>query len=165
MPGGGPGTGLFHQPADRAGPGQGHGAQPQNPRGRDTDPGLPGGSDAGLGPAPAAVLKAGRGRLALVWYAAKNGHWQPQSEPQVVVIDEFAERIEQPILVCGELDGDERHTLAKKRKLVHLASPAQSVRRPSFLAELAWERWKQGKTSEVVSLAPIYLHVVESIPT
>ena len=113
----------------------------------------------------AAVLKAGRGRLALVWYAARNGHWQPQSEPQVVLIDEFAEKIEEPILVCGELSGEERHTLAKKRKLVHLASPAQSARRPSFLAEMAWERWKTGKTAEVVSLAPIYLHIAEIIPS
>jgi len=113
----------------------------------------------------AAVLKAGRGRMALVWYAAKNGHWLPQSEPQVVLIDEFANGIDKPILVCGELSGEERHALAKKRKLVSLASPAQSVRRPSFLAEMAWERWKMGKTSEVVSLSPIYLHIAEAIPS
>jgi len=113
----------------------------------------------------AAVLQAGRGRLALVWYAAQRGHWQPQSEPKVVLIDEFAEGIEQPTLVCGELNAEERQILAKKRKLIHLASPAQSVRRASFLAEMAWERWKAGKTSEVVSLSPIYLHIAESIPS
>ncbi len=113
----------------------------------------------------AAVLQAGRGRLALVWYAAHNGHWQAQSEPSVVKIEEFAEGIENPTVVCGELSAEERHLLAKKRKLVHLCSPAQSARRASFLAEMAWERWKAGKTAEVVSLAPIYVHIAESIPS
>lgn len=113
----------------------------------------------------AAVLQAGRGRLALVWYDPKNGHWEARGEPQVSNAEELAEQIEQPSLVCGELNADERHTLSKKRKLIHLCSPAQCARRPSLLAELAWERWKAGKTAEVISLAPIYLHVSEAIPS
>jgi tRNA threonylcarbamoyladenosine biosynthesis protein TsaB len=113
----------------------------------------------------AALLQAGRGRLALAWYAAKNGHWQAQGEPVVTSAEALLEQIEQPTWVCGELSGDERHLLSKKRKLIHLASPAQSVRRPSFLGEMAWDSWKAGKTAEVVSLAPIYLHIAEAIPS
>lgn len=112
----------------------------------------------------AAVLQAGRGRLALVQYEAKNGHWIAQSEPLVTTASELFEKIDQPTIVCGELSPDERALLGKKRRLIHLASPAQCTRRPSFLAEMAWERWKAGKTAEVVSLAPIYLHVAEAIP-
>lgn len=113
----------------------------------------------------AALLQAGRNRLAIVWYAAKNGRWQAQGEPQVTNAKALFEQIEQPTWVCGELTSEERHLFSKKHKLIHLASPAQSVRRPSFLAEMAWENWKAGKTSEVVSLAPIYLHVAEVIPS
>jgi tRNA threonylcarbamoyladenosine biosynthesis protein TsaB len=112
----------------------------------------------------AAILQAGRGRLALVWYAEVKGHWVAQGDPQVTSAEALLEKIEQPTLVCGELSSEERALLSKKRKLIHLASPAQCTRRPSFLAEMAWERWKGGKTSEVVSLAPIYLHVAEAIP-
>jgi len=112
----------------------------------------------------AAVLQAGRGRLAVVWYKAEKGRWQASSEPAVTSAAALLEQIEQPTLICGEMSSDERHLLAKKRKLVHLASPAQCARRPSFLAELAWEQWKAGKIAEVVSLAPIYLHIAEAIP-
>jgi len=112
----------------------------------------------------ATVLQAGRGRLALAWYAAEHGRWEPDGEAQVTTAEALFEQIEKPVWICGELSGEERHLFAKKRKLAHLASPAQSVRRPSFLAELAWEKWKAGKTAEIVSLAPIYLHIAEAIP-
>ena len=36
---------------------------------------------------------------------------------------------------------------------------AQSLRRPSILAELAWKRWQTGEVDDAASLAPIYLHV------
>jgi len=110
----------------------------------------------------AALLQAGRGRLALVWYKAVKGRWKAQGDAQIIHAEELAEQIEQPTLVCGELTAEERHILSRKRKLALLASPA---RRPSFLAELAWERWKAGKTDEVIGLAPIYLHVAEVIPS
>jgi tRNA threonylcarbamoyladenosine biosynthesis protein TsaB len=113
----------------------------------------------------AALLQAGRGRLALVWYKTVKGRWKAQGDAQIIHAEELAEKIEQPTLVCGELTNEERHILARKRKLALLASPAQCARRPSFLAELAWERWKAGMTDEVVSLAPIYLHVAEVIPS
>ena len=72
--------------------------------------------------------------------------------------------IHSPTLVCGELTEEERAILARKRKNVLLATPAQSMRRPSFLAELAWKRWKAGQVDDPVTLAPIYLHIGEPIP-
>ncbi len=72
--------------------------------------------------------------------------------------------IHKPTLVVGELTADERQVLARKRVNVILPSPAQSLRRPSYLAELAWKRWQAGQVDEVIALAPIYLHVAEAIP-
>ncbi|MDD5370218.1 MAG: tRNA (adenosine(37)-N6)-threonylcarbamoyltransferase complex dimerization subunit type 1 TsaB [Anaerolineaceae bacterium] len=112
----------------------------------------------------ATVLQAGRGRLALGWYFAKGSHWQPKGELQVVRIEELADQIVTPTLVCGELEAGERQLLARKRKLVLLASPAQSLRRPAILAELAWKRWRSGKVDDPVALAPIYVHMAEAIP-
>jgi tRNA threonylcarbamoyladenosine biosynthesis protein TsaB len=113
----------------------------------------------------AAVLQAGRGRLALSWYEAGKNGWQPKGNPQVTTADELAEGIQKPTIVCGELTADERQRLARKRVNVVLPSPAACVRRPAVLAELAWARWQAGVLDDAASLAPIYLHVTDPIPS
>lgn len=110
----------------------------------------------------AAVLHAGRGRLAVGWYAAVDGVWQLQEGPQVMTVEELAGQIRKPTLVCGELDKASRQLLGRKYRNVVLVSPAGALRRPAYLAELAWKRWRAGNTDDVASLSPIYLHVVES---
>lgn len=107
----------------------------------------------------AAVLHAGRGRVAVGWYQAGENGWQTQGPARTMTVDELTESILHPALVVGELNAEERQRLARKRVNVHLASPAQSVRRPALLAELAWARWQAGQVDEAASLAPIYLHV------
>jgi tRNA threonylcarbamoyladenosine biosynthesis protein TsaB len=114
----------------------------------------------------AAVLTAGRGRLGLVWYHNQQGQWVAQGEPKAITVAELSAGIRKPTLVAGELSAEERQLLARKRVNVHLASPAQSLRRPSYLAELAWKRLQAGQTDEVIALAPIYLQPAtgEAIP-
>ena len=112
----------------------------------------------------AAVLRAGRGRLATGWYQAVEGAWQSTKKIEVLTAQELAQRIQTPTQVCGELSEEERRVLSRKRKTVLLASPAQSVRRPAFLAELAWSRWQAGLVDEPATLAPLYLHYNEPIP-
>ncbi len=112
----------------------------------------------------AAILQAGRGRLAVIWYEASGSAWKAQGEAQITRAEELAQQIRRPTLVAGELNAEERQILSRKRKNVILASPAQSLRRPAVLAELAWRRWQAGQVDEVIALAPIYLHVAEPIP-
>jgi tRNA threonylcarbamoyladenosine biosynthesis protein TsaB len=112
----------------------------------------------------AAVLQAGRGRLALSWYHAESDQWKSDGTSKVTTADELAETIEHPTIVAGELNADERQRLARKKVNVHLAAPSACVRRPAILAELAFARWQAGETNDAASLAPIYLHVGESIP-
>ncbi len=112
----------------------------------------------------AAVLQAGRGRLAVGWYHAVEGAWQSDGEPEVLEVEALSRRIQSPTLVCGELTEDERRILARKHKNVILASPAHSMRRPSFLAEIAWRRWLTGRVDDTASLSPVYLHFGEPIP-
>ncbi len=113
----------------------------------------------------AALLKAGRGRLALVWYEVSDGKWKSRGEPQVTTAEELVLKLNKPTLVAGELNADERQVLSRRRKNAIMVSPAQSLRRPSYLAEIAWDRWQRGQVDEVISLAPIYLHVTEAIPS
>lgn len=111
----------------------------------------------------AIVLQAGRGRLALGWYKSSKNGWQARGPARVVTVNALMDEIDHPSLVCGELNSEERQKLSEKAN-VHLASPAQSVRRPAILAELAWARWQDGKIDDEASLGPIYLHFAESIP-
>ena len=112
----------------------------------------------------AAVLQAGRGRLALGWYRPTENGWQAEGPATVTTAQALAEKIRKPVIICGELSADERQRLARRYKNVTLASPAQCVRRPGILAELAWLKWQTGKTDPAASLAPIYLHVAGGIP-
>lgn len=112
----------------------------------------------------AAVLRAGRGRLAIGWYQAENGAWKPTAPVEVLTPTELADRIQAPTQVCGELDEAERRLIGRKRKLVLLASPAHSLRRPGFLAELGWQRWQAGQVDDPATLAPVYLHYNDPIP-
>ena len=112
----------------------------------------------------AALVQAGRGRLALGWYSAGETGWQVDGPVMLTSADELAEEIHKPVIVCGEMSPDERRRLARKFKNVTLASPAQCVRRPGILAELAWQKWQAGKTDPAAALAPIYLHVAGGLP-
>jgi tRNA threonylcarbamoyladenosine biosynthesis protein TsaB len=112
----------------------------------------------------AVVLEAGRGRLAVGWYKSKEQTWQSAGKPDLFTPEAFSRKIRKPTLICGELNEELRKKLGRKRKNVTLASPAESLRRPSFLAELAWERWQDGDVDDPAEIAPYYLQTGESIP-
>ena len=112
----------------------------------------------------AAVLEAGRSRLAVGWYQPQDGVWQPSADPQLLTAAELSKAITAPTLVCGELNEDTRQVLGRKRKNVTLAAPAHSLRRPAYLAELAYARWQAGDTDDPAALAPQYLQTGENIP-
>ena len=110
------------------------------------------------------VLQAGRGRLAVGWYQAEEDAWNPISDTRVLTLQGLADSIQTPTLVCGELTESEREFLASNLENVYLASPAQSLRRPAFLAEIAWNRWQAGEVDDPATLAPIYIHFKDPIP-
>ena len=112
----------------------------------------------------AALLQAGRGRLGVNWYQVEGDNWQPIHKLEVLTVEELIQRVQEPTLVCGELAEDDRQQIKRHSSHIQLASPAQSLRRPAFLAELAWKRWQGGKTDEIAALAPIYLHHKQPIP-
>jgi tRNA threonylcarbamoyladenosine biosynthesis protein TsaB len=110
----------------------------------------------------AAILQAGRTRIALGWYKVEENRWKSDGEIKITTVDALADSIDAPTLVAGELTSEERQRLTRK-KAIRLAPPSLCMRRPAVLAELAWTRWQFGKVDEAASLAPIYLHTAESI--
>jgi tRNA threonylcarbamoyladenosine biosynthesis protein TsaB len=111
-----------------------------------------------------AAIQAGRGRLAAGWYKRSKGGWQAKGPARVLTVQALVEEVQSPALVCAELTAEERQTVAGN-PAIQLVSPAQSVRRPAILAELAWRRWQAGDVDDRAALAPIYLHTAEPIPT
>lgn len=111
----------------------------------------------------AVAIQAGRGRFAVGWYKRSRNGWRAKGSARVLTVEALINEVKSPILLCGELTAQERQALAGKPE-IQLASPAQSVRRPAILAELAWARWQSGDVDDEATLAPIYLHVAEPVP-
>lgn len=109
------------------------------------------------------AIQAGRARLAIGWYKSSKQGWQAKGLARVVPVEELVYEIRTPSIVCGEFTAQDRQRLAKDEVNVKLASPAQSVRRPAVLAELAWARWQRGDVDDEAALAPIYLHMAEPV--
>ncbi|MEA5077167.1 MAG: tRNA (adenosine(37)-N6)-threonylcarbamoyltransferase complex dimerization subunit type 1 TsaB [Anaerolineaceae bacterium] len=112
----------------------------------------------------AAILPAGRSRLAVGWYENKEGRWESLGAATIITAEDLSAQINQPTYICGEFDAEERQTLSRKWKNAVVATPAHCLRHPAMLAELAWKRFQAGEQDEPISLAPIYLHVAEAIP-
>jgi tRNA threonylcarbamoyladenosine biosynthesis protein TsaB len=111
----------------------------------------------------AVAIQAGRGRFAVGWYRRSKSGWRAKGPARILTLDALINEAKSPIIVCGELTAKERETLSGKPE-IQLASPAQSIRRPAVLAELAWARWQAGDVDDDATLAPIYLHVAEPVP-
>jgi tRNA threonylcarbamoyladenosine biosynthesis protein TsaB len=106
-----------------------------------------------------AVVPAGRGRWCTAMYRAQGASgWQRSSDYALVSADDLRASLQEPTFVCGELDP---HLVEALRtgaaEWAVIASPALSMRRAGYLAELAWQRFSAGERDELSSLTPIYL--------
>jgi tRNA threonylcarbamoyladenosine biosynthesis protein TsaB len=111
-----------------------------------------------------AALRAGRGRLALRRYECQDGEWRAQGDYQILTHEQLAATIVQPTWLCGEFEAAERQALSANPN-VQLAAPWLCLRRAGCLAELGWALWQAGQVADPTTLAPIYLHYHEPIPT
>ena len=116
-----------------------------------------------IGEKLAAVLQAGRNRLAVGWYQAVDDRWSQEGEIENLTLEDLIARIDQPYILTGELSREMRQSL-KNQKYIKPVDPAIAMRSPKYLAELAWERWQDGDVDDVLSLKPYYLHKGDPIP-
>lgn len=101
------------------------------------------------------LIRLGRDRYA----TARFGDGAERAEPdRNVTLAEICAEVSQRVLFCGDLDEPTREALRRglgERAL--MPSPAANLRRPAFLAELAWRRLAAGERDDLVTLEPIYL--------
>jgi len=111
----------------------------------------------------AAVLQAGRNRLAVGWYQAEDGSWVADGIVENLTFDELLKKIDQPCILTGEINEEIRQAI-EDHDLIDAASPTLALRSPKYLAELAWNRWQNGNVDNILTLSPTYLHRGDPIP-
>lgn len=110
------------------------------------------------------ILPLGRQRYAYQRYLCQKEEWIAQGEVQVDDLRGIAATITSPVYIVGEMNAEARQILGRKWKTARLAPPAQCLRRPSVLAQLAWERIQKGERHNAAGLAPIYVHTLSNVP-
>lgn len=111
----------------------------------------------------AAVLQAGRNRLAVGWYKAEDGNWEADDPVENLTLDDLLKKIDQPCILTGELNKEIRR-IVEDHDLIEVASPTLALRSPKYLAELAWNKWQDGTVDDILTLSPTYLHKGDPIP-
>jgi tRNA threonylcarbamoyladenosine biosynthesis protein TsaB len=106
-----------------------------------------------------AILQAGRGRICAGHYARRRGRWRRKGSFELTTLEQLCDKVTEPCLFCGELDADDASLVEERLgTIVTVASPAASLRRAAYLAELGWERLNRGDNDDATTLSPIYLH-------
>ena len=111
----------------------------------------------------AAVLQAGRNRLAVGWYKVEDGSWRADGPLENLTLAELLKKIDQPCILSGEIN-EEIRQVVEDHDLIDAASPTLALRSPKYLAELAWNRWQDGSVDDILTLSPTYLHKGDPIP-
>jgi len=104
-----------------------------------------------------AVLQAGRTRICAQPFAWERGAWHATATAVITSWERLLADVHTPTLIAGEVDEAGRAQIAAVPS-VQIATGAVSLRRAGFLAEIAWERLRAGRTDDPRTLAPIYLH-------
>lgn len=106
-----------------------------------------------------AVVQAGRKRICVARYVRHQGRWRRRGPYELTTLAKLCDQIEQKTRFCGELDAqDAEFVRGRVGDLASIASPAASLRRAAFIAELGWERLARGDADDAATLSPIYLH-------
>lgn len=99
------------------------------------------------------IIRLGRER-----FATGQPDQQGVLEPRNVTLAELCAETTGRALFCGDVDANVQADLREKLgKRALFPMPAARIRRPAFLAELAWQRWQAGTVADIATLEPIYL--------
>ena len=106
-----------------------------------------------------AIIQAGRGRTCVALYGRRDATWERLSDYHLATVEELSAEVRVPTLFCGEIDGSLKNELqARLGARAIVASPASSLRRAGYLAEMGWQRLRKGEADDLNSLEPLYLH-------
>ncbi len=104
-----------------------------------------------------AVIQAGRGRLCWADFRWHHRRWHQQGDIALGTREDLVSGVRERTLFCGELYEEEiRSVQDALGPTAVIASPAEGLRRASYLAELAYRRLNRNDTDSP-SVSPVYL--------
>ncbi len=104
------------------------------------------------------LLDAGRGRFSTALFERRGEEWAQTEEPRVIEPADLQTGLARPTLFCGDLrPGQAAELVARWGDLATVATPAGSLRRAGYLAELGWQKLGAGMADDPASLVAVYL--------
>jgi tRNA threonylcarbamoyladenosine biosynthesis protein TsaB len=104
------------------------------------------------------VVQAGRGRLIAAHYDRDQSHWMMVGDYALTIARDLGQNWIKPTHLCGELSASDRESIEQQLgDRVHIASPAASLRRAGYLAEIGWHKIQAGEADDPAKLQPIYV--------
>lgn len=102
------------------------------------------------------VLDAGRRRYATALYEVRAGKYQRVGDIEGLRLEEIVAGIREETLLCGDLR-ELRTEGEMNNPHVRTASPASSLRRAGYLAEMAWRLFQAGQVQDPKQVEAYYL--------
>jgi tRNA A37 threonylcarbamoyladenosine modification protein TsaB len=102
------------------------------------------------------LLDAGRRRYATALYRHQEGNLQRVGPVEGESLPEILEGIDEETLLCGDISESAAGDLWKS-KPIRIASPASSLRRAGYLAEIGWRRYQQGDLQDAARVEALYI--------
>jgi tRNA threonylcarbamoyladenosine biosynthesis protein TsaB len=104
------------------------------------------------------IAEAGRKRVIAGMYRwqEKKG-WQATERPIIETWETLLFHLETSTTFAGEISPEAAKMIRASKKPFYLVPAAASVRRAGFLAEIGWQRIRQGMVDDAESLSPNYL--------
>ena len=101
--------------------------------------------------------RAGRGQIAWALYQGPAAEWRELIGPRMTAPESMLSDLPADALLCGEVSEELAALIRSTGRNPNVASPAASLRRAGFLAELGWHRLADGQTDDARTLVPLYL--------
>lgn len=99
------------------------------------------------------LIRLGRERFATAEFGGGAA-----GQARNVTLAELCAEVSGQALFCGDIDAEAQAAIRQALgDRAHFPSPAANLRRPGYLAELAWQRLRAGQTDDITRLEPIYL--------
>ena len=104
-----------------------------------------------------AVLDAGRHRFATALYRRGDAGMERIGPIEGKRAHEILRDVTEKTLLCGDLAEVAAALASSPNDLALLASPAASLRRAGYLAEIAWRRFQLGEVQDASQVEAVYL--------
>ena len=104
------------------------------------------------------IAEAGRTRVCIAEYQwQKNRGWQQSVDPDIKTWQAILEETEGSTLFAGEIAEKTAVQIKAANPQFDVALGGTAVRRAGNLAEIGWQKLRQGEITDTGSIAPIYL--------